>query len=468
MVRGAVVRTMGYGLGTLSNVVASIVLLRYLGVAQFGGFVAVTSIAAIVGGVSDAGLTAVGNRELALLKTASERRAMVSRLFGIRLVITPVVGALAVAFTVVAGYETVLVLGTVLAVIGHTLFAASSALAMPLSVDLKIVALTMLELVKQVGITIVIVVLVLTSSGLLPFFAASIPGAVVALALTPMLAGRAVTGRPTFELRSWAALLRRSLPIAFATVVGVIYTRFLAVIMFQLTSDTETGLFGTSARIMEAVGGLPLLAFMVALPVLSLSHNEQRERVRAILQLMVQVAFLGSCFLVTGLVLGADIIIQIVGGPEYEAAVPVLQIQSLALVGSLLATACLMAAIAMDHRRTILIANTTALITVVLLGVPAVLLWGAEGAAIATVVGESALGFCYWYLLGRKDATDRPKLMPAWKAVVAMVAGLLAGHLSGLGDVMQVLIGIAVFAVVVLATRAVPAEVFAAFRRRTT
>jgi O-antigen/teichoic acid export membrane protein len=466
VVRGAVVRAIGYGLGTLSNVAASIVLLRFLGVVQFGEFVAVTSIIGVVSGVSDAGLTAVGNRELALLSTISERRAMVSRLFGMRLVITPITVAFAVGFTVIAGYKPTLVLGAALAGFGYTLVAASSALAMPLSVDLKIVSLTVLELVKQVGMTVVIVVLVVAGTGLLPFFAASVPGALLALALTPMLAGPALVGRPTFEMRAWGDLLSRSLPIAFASVIGVIYTRFLVIIMFQLTSDRETGLFGTSARILEAIGGLPLLAFMVALPVMSLSSDEQSGRLRGILQRMVETGMLGACFLVTGLVLGARPIIEVVGGAEYEGAISVLQIQSFALVGSLLAMACMMAAIAMDRRRTILVANTTALVSVVVLGVPAVLLWGARGAALATVVGESALGLGYWYLLGRRDSAVRPSLGHSWKGLLALVAGLCFALLSGLGDVARTGVGLAVFIVVALVTRAVPPEVFEALRLR--
>jgi O-antigen/teichoic acid export membrane protein len=393
---------------------------------------------------------------------------MVAMLFGMRLVITPVVGVVAVLYTVVAGYDQVLVLGTAMAVVGHTLFAASSALAMPLSVDLKIVSLTALELVKQLGLTIVIVVLVLLGTGLLPFFAAAIPGAFVALVLTPALAGRAVTALPSFEFRAWGRLLHRSLPIAFATVVGVVYTRFLAVIVFQLSSDEQTGLFGTSARILEAIGGLPLLAFMVALPVLSQRSDQQRDRVRNILQLMVQVALLGACMLATVLVLGADVIIAIVGGAEYREAVPVLQIQSFSLIGSLLATACLMAAIAVDERRTILLANTLALVTVVAFGVPAVIWAGAQGAAIAAVAGESALGLGYWYLLGRGGVALRPRLRSAWKPLVAMALSVVVAELSGFGDYSRPAVGVLAFVVLALCLRAVPSELFAAFRRNAT
>src|SRR3954468_19134070 len=109
IVRGGVVRTAGYAIGTLTNVIASVFLLRYLGVAQFGAYVTVMSIVSIAGGIADGGLTAVGNRELALLQTVEERKTMVSKLFGMRLVITPIVVAFAVLFTVLAGYPSDLI-----------------------------------------------------------------------------------------------------------------------------------------------------------------------------------------------------------------------------------------------------------------------------------------------------------------------------------------------------------------------
>ena len=56
VIRGGAVRTLGYGVGVGLTAVASILLLRHLGVADFGRFMTVTSLIAIVGGVTEAGL----------------------------------------------------------------------------------------------------------------------------------------------------------------------------------------------------------------------------------------------------------------------------------------------------------------------------------------------------------------------------------------------------------------------------
>ena len=92
---------------------------------------------------------------------------------------------------------------------------------------------------------------------------------------------------------------------------------------------------------------------------------------------------------------------------------------SLALVGALLAMASTMAAIAMDLDASILRANTAALASAVIFGVPGVLLWGALGAAWAAVLGDLAMAVVYWFALRRADTAMRPRLLHSWKSVAA-------------------------------------------------
>ncbi|WP_392544869.1 oligosaccharide flippase family protein [Oryzobacter telluris] len=466
VVRGGVLRTFGYGVGALANVAGSVLLLRYLGVEQFGSYAVVTSLVALAGGLADGGLTAVGNRELAVRGGRKERRLLMSQLLGIRLLVTPVAMALAVLFALAAGYPALLVLGTLLAGLGWIVSVAASALAMPLSVELRIGALTALDLLKSLGATAAIVVLVLIGAGLLPFFAAAVPTAVVAVLVTPRLLAKGSLGWPTLRLRESGELVRKSLIMALATVVGAVYLRLLTLLVFQLSDETQTGLFGTSARILEAITGLPLLVFLVALPVMSLAYKENRNSLRRFFQRMVEVSTVVTWFFVTVLVVGAEPIILAVGGAEYAQAIPVLQVQSLALVGALLAMASTMAAIAMDLDASILRANATALGCAFVLGIPAVLLWGALGAAVATVAGDLAMAAVYWVALGRADAQMRPRLRHTWKALVAAMAAVVVATVAPVGDLVATGIAAAVFVAVALVTRAVPAEVFDALRHR--
>ena len=104
VVRGGAILSLAYGAGTLIAALASIVVLRYLGLVAFGQYVTVMAIIAIVSALSDVGLTVVGSRELAALRPGPERRALLSDLVGLRIFMTPLGVAAGVAFAAVAGY----------------------------------------------------------------------------------------------------------------------------------------------------------------------------------------------------------------------------------------------------------------------------------------------------------------------------------------------------------------------------
>ena len=103
--RGGTLRTTSYLVATGAVAAASIFLLRHLGVTDFGRYVTVMSLVAVVAALSDAGLTMVGQREYVLLRTAHERRRLVADVLGTRLLITPV-GVLLATLALAVGTRT--------------------------------------------------------------------------------------------------------------------------------------------------------------------------------------------------------------------------------------------------------------------------------------------------------------------------------------------------------------------------
>ena len=115
VVRGGALRGIGFGAVNLLGVVSSIVLLRHLGVADFGRYGTVIALVAIASGLADAGLNVTGSRELALLPRGPERRRLLGALLGARLLLLTAATVAAVAFAAVAGYDSTMVVGTALA-----------------------------------------------------------------------------------------------------------------------------------------------------------------------------------------------------------------------------------------------------------------------------------------------------------------------------------------------------------------
>ena len=176
VVRGGLIRGVGYAISTALGLATAVLLLRHLGVTDFGRFATVSAVLGIVAGVTDAGLTAVGSREISVARTAEERSHLLSNLLFLR-IIGAVLGVLgAVAFTVIAGYDRTMIAGTALGGVGVVLISAQSMLTVPIWVSLRIVSLTILEVLRNALTLAGVAVLVLAGAGLLPFLGVQIPG----------------------------------------------------------------------------------------------------------------------------------------------------------------------------------------------------------------------------------------------------------------------------------------------------
>src|SRR4051794_34430439 len=101
VIRGGGIRSGGYAAGGLRGALASVFLLRHLGVVGFGEYVTVMALVAIVSGITDAGLTVVGSRELAIRRPGAARQRLVASVVGLRVVLTVVGIAGAVAFAAI-------------------------------------------------------------------------------------------------------------------------------------------------------------------------------------------------------------------------------------------------------------------------------------------------------------------------------------------------------------------------------
>ena len=104
--------------------------------AESGRYVTVLSLVAIPVYVADIGLNVAGSRELAL-RNPGDRRALIGNILGQRMAIMPVGVLLIIAFALLAGYPTRMVVGTALAGSGVFIVALANALLLPLTVELR-------------------------------------------------------------------------------------------------------------------------------------------------------------------------------------------------------------------------------------------------------------------------------------------------------------------------------------------
>jgi O-antigen/teichoic acid export membrane protein len=466
VIRGGVLRGGGYLVGILLGAATSVFLLRGLSVDDFGRYATVAALLGIVAIVTDAGLTAVGAREMAVLPRGDRRTELLGTLLGLRIVLTIAGVAAAVAFAFVAGYGSTMVWGTLLAGAGILLINTQATSMMPLTVELRLGAVTAFEVLRQALTLVGIAVLAVAGATLLPYFAVQAVVGAVLLVLTPRVGGGVNGLRPRLARQDAARLLREALPLAVAIAMNVVYLRLLVIVVSLLESEQETGLYATSFRVFDMLIGIPGLVLAVALPVLAVAGQDDAERLRYGLQRMTEVAAVLSLGLALATFALAVPVIRLLGGPAYGGAASILQIQAWALVPLFIGQVAVLALIALRRQRVLALVNACALVLVLVLGLMLTPLFAGRGAAAAGVIAETALTVALLVVLARAERSVAPRFTFVWRPLVALAAGAAVFAIPGLGHVVQAAIVIAAFTLAAIAVRAVPYEVLEALRRR--
>jgi O-antigen/teichoic acid export membrane protein len=444
--RGAALRSGGYAAGVALSLLSAPVLVRHLGVDGFGRYTTVIALVSLVAGLTEAGVNAIAVREYSI-HADHARDAVMRQLIGVRLAMSTVALVLAGGFALVAGYDAVLVKGTVAVSLGFLFSTLQTLLAVPLQATLRFGWATALELVRQAVTVVLIVALAISGAGLLPFFAVPIgAGLVVVIATVPRVRGLTPL-RPAFHVREWGRLLRATLPWAIATALSAAYFRVGVIVMSIIASERETGYYATSFRIMEVLIMLPAVAFGAALPILSRAGAEDPERFDQAGRRMLELTIIGATGLAVCVVLGAPIAVGILAGPQGDPSIPVLRIQVLALLPSALTGAAGVQLLSIRREWAVVGGNVLGLAAAAALTLVLGSVLDAQGAALATLIAELVVTTVVVGALVRERAAIRPALLTLVPLILLGAVSCAVILVPGLPAVVDLAVGALVFVV---------------------
>jgi O-antigen/teichoic acid export membrane protein len=464
VIRGGVIRGLGYGVNILLVAAAVPLMTRHLGPADFGRFVTASSVVMIVAGITDFGLSGVGTREYAVAD-AQQRRRLLANLIGLRTAAT--VAGLAVAFALMlaGGYPSVVLLGVLIAGLGLILLNTQQTYSLALTASLSWGLYTFFELVNTVVVAGGTVLLVLIGAGLLPFFYISVVSSLAALAVTVLVLRRQIVVRPRLDLAYWLKMLRESIPYGAATTVGILYFRVALIAVSAISGATQTGYYSTSFKVVEVLGGTAFLMSGSAFPIFARAGRHDHERLRYGTERVTDTALIVGVYFALSLLIAAPFVIEVLAGASYKPAVPVLRLQGLSLVATFLGATWGFALLSLREHRRLLYANAVALVVAIALSLVLVPTLGGRGAAIATAATEFVLAGAYWRLLSRSRASMRPALSLLPRVAIAAGAASLS-LLLPLPSIAQWAIGSAIYFALLAVLRAYPSEILDALLRR--
>jgi O-antigen/teichoic acid export membrane protein len=433
VIRGSAARVGANAAGIVLGLVIATLLLRHLGVAESGRYVTVMSLMAIATSVADIGLNVSGSRELAV-REPRDRAALIANFLGQRLAITPVAVLAIVSFAVLAGYPQRMVAGTALVGAGLLIISLADAVLLLLTVQLRNAGLAFVDFLRYTVTLAGVALLVALGAGLTPFFAVQIVVGLAVVAVTPLLVGSGAFMRPRFDRAEQRALLKNALPVAAALVLGQVYFRLVIVLMSLISSPKQTGYFGGSLRAMEAVVNIPIVVAGVALPLLAAAARDDRARLRYAVEGLSEGAVIGGVLVVLVTVRAAEPVMAIIGGRAFGPAGAVLRIQVGALLFIALYQIWAVSLVALGRQRDLILTNALGLLGVVVFAEVLVPRFGAQGGAVASVLGDALLACLIYWRLRRAAVRVTVHIGFLARVAVAAAAASAALLLPGLPD----------------------------------
>lgn len=457
LIRGSLLRLLSFAAMVMLSVASTAAVTRDLGVSRFGQYTTVISVTTLVTIITDSGMINVAIRDYALLD-GKRREERLSTLLGLRMSLTCVGSALSVGFAFAAHYDGALILGMVLASAATFPLIVLHTVSIPLSNDLRLGTLSMLELLRQLLWAGGLIALSVVHATVLPLLATLLAAHLILVPVTIRVTG---ISRVLVRMRltGWRELIGPSLLFSLATAVGTAYLYGTQLVTSLTTSHVQTGLFAVVFRVFSVTTSIPILVGSAATPVLARAGRDDPDRLAYVLKRYLEVSILAGLGTALALSAAAGLIIPVIAGGQFKAAIAVATIQPFALVGTFVAAPCVYGLLTLNLYRPLLVANISAL-TVMVIGTSLLAhAYGARGAAISSICCEMTVAVLMLAGLLRRLPGSRPPSAFVVKVLFASAcaAPLTVGHwLPALPR--TVAVGL-LYVTLVLITRALPDEV---------
>lgn len=456
IVSGGIWRLVAFGVATVLGIVSTAIISREVGPADFALFTTGISLLTIAITMSDFGLLALGMREFASLEGEARARSL-RALLSLRLVFSSVTAVGIVAFAWASNYPDYFLHGLLAAAVGLIALSLHYSYNVPLHTTYQLNTLAVIEVTRQAMLVIGMAGLAVVTGDIGAVIAVYLPVAFVMAIWSAVLAKRITPVSPSLDFETMRGLLRNVGTFAIAASVGASYAYFAQVVINSILPAYESGMFGLAFRVYAVMLGACMTAIGGAFPLLVTSSRDDINRLAYATRRLVQTTALAGTGCAVGLITGASFVVAVIGGSEFNDAIPLVAIIGLAVPGSfVLVTGSSVLLATGRHRELIVVSLIGAILSI---GLTAALTesYGMSGAAAGVAIGETLIAIGYLIQLHRIDRRSLPQL--SWAAAVLAVGAICcSAALLPLADLICALIGLAAYIALALALRLVPPE----------
>ncbi|MCW2983836.1 MAG: hypothetical protein JWR63_1406 [Conexibacter sp.] len=395
---------------------------RFLGPTDYGQYASAIATWTLLSAAADFGFSLVLARDLA--RDDGQRPALLRAAYDIGLLWSIALTLVLVALAAASGLDsprgqTLLVLAPSVLTLGMTagrqVFVALYRTRELVLIDLGIVAI-------QVAAQVVV-----AAVGAGPVAVAAVVSVgTTANALAVGVLAHRIVGHAPASRDVRRSLLQRALPLGLMAIMTKVYLMIDLVILGWLVTGPRLGDYAAAAKMLTLVASVPALITNAALPGLA-SHANERAQLGALARRLWEWMLVVSLPVLIMTIVFAPLVIDVTIGPEFDGAVDLLRILSIAGVLGVVSNLVGTILVAKSIVRPLVIQNAVAIVLNVVANFVFVPRYGVAAAAWITVVTEAVICVGGLVVLSR-HLELRPwvssSLRPVGAALLAAAAGL--------------------------------------------
>ena len=377
----------------VSASIVSILIARHLGPAEFGILSYITSLAAIALAVGQLGLSGIVTRDLVLHPEEEEAT------LGTVSVLTVGAMLLITALVAVWSYYSPTLDGRIkylqIIVVATCTLRRFEFLESWFVVHKKVGGFAIARTAVAFVFAIVRVVLLLRGAEL-EVFVWTVAAEYVAVGLRSLLAYRVASGNPvnwSFRFAIVRRLIKQSWPLMISGVLAIIYLRIDQLMVAEMYSVSEAGVYAAAARLSELWFFIPTVFMTAAFPALLHMRAASTSRYAETCQNLLDILCAAGMAVAVVMSLAAPWIIHLLFGPAYAGATAILTVHVWA--GVFISMRAFLSKWLIAEQLSIFSLITHAGGAIVNIGLNLVLIprYGGLGAAIATLAAYATAGY---------------------------------------------------------------------------
>ena len=435
----------------LISLVVIIYLARYLGTADFGKYSFVFAYLAFFSIITDLGLQTILVREMARDPSITPR--LIGNASIIRWILTAIAVASSLVVITLMSYPadttryiyiaSLTVLFVSFSDFYRTIFEAN------LRMEYNIVA----KLVFKFLSAGLILWIVLVRGTLMQVMIALVFSEMVKTLINYSFSRKFVRPRFEIDFRLWKYLFKESLPIAFSSIILLIYHSIDVVMLSIMVGDISVGLYSAAYKLSEPLFLIPFALVLSLFPIMSASFKTSKEKVIKSYRLATKYLLIITLPIAMGTTLLADKIILLIYGTEFSGSAVALQILIWTLVFSSVGFVLLRLLVSMDKQKLNALCHTSCAIVNIALNLMLIPMLSYNGAAIATLITSMVLYISSFYFVSK-----HLQALPILKIVIKpMIASLMMGtfvyYFIELNICLLVLLAAGIYSLVLIALK---------------